>query len=77
MEVYRNGQHYVVFSGGLYHSNDTEGCGPGLCHVGDSYRQKKHAIAMCDFWADGGHWMDRPDMDWVEIADCRQQTVVI
>lgn len=68
--LYRNKEYYVKPSEtrfGWFAVCDTDGIAKGqdLEHVGDSYAKLEHAKTMTDFWADGGHWSTRPDMEWL------------
>lgn len=60
--LYVNGEYFVRKDKDKYVTCDREGCGPGLEHWGDEYDTLEEAKTMVDFWASGGHWIDRPDM---------------
>lgn len=63
-KLYKNNEHFVLKDDedGRFYTCDQEGCSDELMHVGDDYGTLEEAIVMVDFWASGGHWMDRPDM---------------
>lgn len=71
IKLYTNGKYWVQEDKddlpGIYTVCDQDGCSKELFHVGDSYRCLDKAKEVADYWASGGHWMNRPDSkeDWV------------
>lgn len=69
-EIYTNKDHYAKqdVEDNLYYHCDVEGIANGedFEHVGDGYRTLAEAKFVCDFYANGGHWMNfaKAEKEW-------------